>query len=70
MIAHNAQLSSPKRDYQLSAQHRNHQTQRKTKMPRVEGLLELFVSCLTIKPKLIVITARNDCDSTIINRIN
>ena len=39
----NAQLSSPKRNYQLSAQHRNHQTQRKTKMPRVEGLLELFV---------------------------
>ncbi|MCF1554504.1 hypothetical protein LRN70_23925, partial [Escherichia coli] len=37
------QLSSPKRYYQLSAQHRNHQTQRKTKMPRVEGLLELFV---------------------------
>ncbi len=42
-FAYNAQLSSPKRDYQLPAQHRNHQTQRKTKMPRVEGLLELFV---------------------------
>ncbi|WP_217525228.1 hypothetical protein, partial [Vibrio metschnikovii] len=42
-LLHNAQLSSPKRYYQLSAQHHNHQTQRKTKMPRVEGLLELFV---------------------------
>ncbi len=42
-MRYNAQLSSPKRYYQLSVQHRNHQIQRKTKMPRVEGLLELFV---------------------------
>ncbi len=42
-MRYNAQLSSPKRNYQLPAQHRNHQIQRKTKMPRVEGLLELFV---------------------------
>ncbi|WP_308169443.1 hypothetical protein, partial [Vibrio metschnikovii] len=50
----NAQLSSPKRDYQLPAQHRNHKTQRKTKMPRVEGLLELFVRCV-----LNIITKKN-----------
>ncbi len=43
---YNAQLSSPKRYYKLSALRRNHQTQRKTKMPRVEGLLELFVMCV------------------------
>ncbi len=46
----NAQLSSPKRYYQLSAQRRNHQTQRKTKMPRVEGLLELFVMYVSQLP--------------------
>ncbi|EMF9085934.1 hypothetical protein V4U76_004318 [Vibrio vulnificus] len=43
MIKHNAQLSSPKRPEPLSALHRKHQTRRKPKVPRVEGLLELFV---------------------------
>ncbi|ASJ38519.1 hypothetical protein TI24_13345 [Vibrio vulnificus] len=43
MIKHNAQLSSPKRPGSPSALRRKHKTQRKPKVPRVEGLLELFV---------------------------
>ncbi|PKF76447.1 hypothetical protein CW749_26995 [Vibrio sp. vnigr-6D03] len=40
---YNAQLSSQKRTNAVSANYLNHQTQRKLKMPRVFGLLELFV---------------------------
>ncbi|MBD1560043.1 hypothetical protein HC752_24325 [Vibrio sp. S9_S30] len=42
-MLHNAQLSSQKRTNAVSANHRKHSTQRKLKMPRVFGLLELFV---------------------------
>ncbi|RTZ21064.1 hypothetical protein EKN09_21260 [Vibrio penaeicida] len=40
---YNAQLSSQKRTNAASASYLNHQTHRKLKMPRVFGLLELFV---------------------------
>ncbi len=40
---YNAQLSSQKRTNTVSANYPKHKTQRKLKMPRVFGLLELFV---------------------------
>ncbi|PKF76472.1 hypothetical protein CW749_26885 [Vibrio sp. vnigr-6D03] len=40
---YNAQLSSQKRTNAVSANYPKHKTQRKLKMPRVFGLLELFV---------------------------
>ncbi len=40
---YNAQLSSQKRTNAASANYPKHKTQRKIKMPRVFGLLELFV---------------------------
>uniref|UniRef100_UPI00142D947F hypothetical protein n=1 Tax=Vibrio penaeicida TaxID=104609 RepID=UPI00142D947F len=40
---YNAQLSSQKRTNAVSANYPNHKTHRKLKMPRVFGLLELFV---------------------------
>ena len=42
-MRYNAQLSSPKRPGSPSALRRKHKTRRKPKVPRVEGLLELFV---------------------------
>ncbi|PKF76466.1 hypothetical protein CW749_26855 [Vibrio sp. vnigr-6D03] len=42
-MLHNAQLSSQKRTNAVSANYFKHKTQRKLKMPRVFGLLELFV---------------------------
>ncbi|WP_347337747.1 hypothetical protein, partial [Vibrio tasmaniensis] len=40
---YNAQLSSQKRTNAVPANYPKHKTQRKLKMPRVFGLLELFV---------------------------
>ncbi|PKF77159.1 hypothetical protein CW749_23345 [Vibrio sp. vnigr-6D03] len=40
---YNAQLSSQKRTNVVSANYPKHKTHRKLKMPRVFGLLELFV---------------------------
>ncbi|WP_104403468.1 hypothetical protein [Vibrio penaeicida] len=42
-MLHNAQLSSQKRTNAVSANYPKHKTHRKLKMPRVFGLLELFV---------------------------
>ncbi|MDP2576050.1 hypothetical protein Q8W40_28025 [Vibrio penaeicida] len=48
-MLHNAQLSSQKRTNAVSANHPKHKPQRKLKMPRVFGLLELFVRAIQTK---------------------
>ncbi|PKF76261.1 hypothetical protein CW749_27945, partial [Vibrio sp. vnigr-6D03] len=49
---YNAQLSSQKRTNAVSANYPKHKTQRKLKMPRVFGLLELFVRAIQTKNSL------------------
>ncbi|PKF76445.1 hypothetical protein CW749_26985 [Vibrio sp. vnigr-6D03] len=49
---HNAQLSSQKRTNAASANYLKHKTHRKLKMPRVFGLLELFVRAIQTKNSL------------------
>ncbi|GLQ74062.1 hypothetical protein GCM10007932_34230 [Vibrio penaeicida] len=46
---YNAQLSSQKRTNSASANYLKHKTHRKLKMPRVFGLLELFVVAIQAK---------------------
>ncbi|MBD1559866.1 hypothetical protein HC752_23335 [Vibrio sp. S9_S30] len=48
----NAQLSSQKRTNAVSANYPKHKTLRKLKMPRVFGLLELFVVAIQAKNSL------------------
>ncbi|PKF80627.1 hypothetical protein CW749_05495 [Vibrio sp. vnigr-6D03] len=49
---YNAQLSSQKRTNAVSANYLKHKTQHKLKMPRVFGLLELFVVAIQVTNSL------------------
>ncbi|PKF77234.1 hypothetical protein CW749_22965 [Vibrio sp. vnigr-6D03] len=49
---YNAQLSSQKRTNAASASYRKHKTHRKLKMPRVFGLIELFVVAIQAENSL------------------